>query len=79
MKRNLTFLLTALLLLTGLNVWAQSRAEITDVLNRDLTGVTSTSYTGWEGKTSTEKQRQQFWHHHHCIWWNPNQCYCYLE
>ena len=52
MKRNLTFLLTALLLLTGLNVWAQSRTEITDVLNRDLTGVTGTSYTSWEGKTS---------------------------
>ena len=52
MKRNLTFLLTALLLLTGLNVWAQSRTEITDVLNRDLTGVTGTSYTAWEGKTS---------------------------
>ena len=47
MKRNLTFLLTALLLLTGLNVWAQSRTEITDVLNRDLTGVTGTSYTSW--------------------------------
>ena len=52
MKRNLTFLLTALLLLTGLNVWAQSRTEITDVLNRDLTGVTGSSYTSWEGKTS---------------------------
>lgn len=52
MKRNLTFLLTALLLLTGLNVWAQSRTEITDVLNRELTGVTGTSYTAWEGKTS---------------------------
>ena len=52
MKRNLTFLLTALLLLTGLNVWAQSRTEITDVLDRDLTGVTGTSYTSWEGKTS---------------------------
>lgn len=52
MKRNLTFLLTALLLLTGMNVWAQSRTEITDVLNRDLTGVTGTSYTAWEGKTS---------------------------
>ncbi|MBQ6306888.1 MAG: chitobiase/beta-hexosaminidase C-terminal domain-containing protein [Bacteroidales bacterium] len=52
MKRNLTFLLTALLLLTGMNVWAQSRTEITDVLNRELTGVTITSYTGWEGKTS---------------------------
>lgn len=52
MKRNLTFLLTALLLLTGLKVWAQSRTEITDVLNRDLTGVTGTSYTSWDGKTS---------------------------
>ena len=52
MKRNLTFLLTALLLLTGMNVWAQSRTEITDVLNRELTGVTGTTYTSWEGKTS---------------------------
>jgi hypothetical protein len=52
MKRNLTFLLTALLLLTGMNVWAQSRTEITDVLNRELTGITGNSYTFWEGKTS---------------------------
>ena len=35
-----------------MNVWAQSRTEITDVLNRELIGVTSTSYSGWEGKTS---------------------------
>ena len=52
MKRNLTFLLTALLLLTGMNVWAQSRTDITDVLNRELTGITGSSYTSWEGKTS---------------------------
>ena len=52
MKRNLTFLLTALLLLTGMNVWAQSRTDITDVLNRELTGITGTNYTSWEGKTS---------------------------
>ncbi len=52
MKRNFTFLLTALLLLTGMNVWAQSRTSITDVLNRELTGVTGTTYTSWEGKTS---------------------------
>ena len=52
MKRNLTFLLTALLLLTGMNVWAQSRTDITDVLNRELTGITGTSYGSWEGKTS---------------------------
>ena len=52
MKRKLTFLLTALLLLTGMNVWAQSRTSITDVLNRELTGVTGSTYTSWEGKTS---------------------------
>ena len=52
MKRNFTFLLTALLLLTGMNVWAQSRTSTTDVLNRELTGVTGSSYTSWEGKTS---------------------------
>ena len=44
MKRNLTFLLTALLLLMGMNVWAQSRTDITDVLNRELTGISGTSY-----------------------------------
>ena len=55
MKRNLTFLLTALLLLTGMNVWAQSRTSITDVLNRELTGVTGSSYTSWEGKTSNSE------------------------
>ena len=52
MKRNLTFLLTALLLLMGMNVWAQSRTDITDVLNRELTGISGTSYASWEGKTS---------------------------
>ena len=52
MKRKITFLLTALLLLTGMKVWAQSRTSITDVLNRELTGVTGSTYTFWEGKTS---------------------------
>jgi hypothetical protein len=55
MKRNLTFLLTALLLLTGINVWAQSRTEITDVLDREFTGVTGSSYTEWSGKTSNSE------------------------
>ena len=51
MKRKLTFLLTALLLLTGMTSWGQ-RATVTDVLNRELTGVTGSSYQSWEGKTS---------------------------
>ena len=52
MKRKLTFLLTAFLLLTGMTSWGQLRSTITDHLDRDLTGVTGTTYTSWEGKTS---------------------------
>ena len=52
MKHRLTFLLTALLLLTGMTSWGQLRSVITDQLDRELTGVTGTSYTSWEGKTS---------------------------
>lgn len=51
MKHKLTFLLTALLLLTGMSLRAQ-RATITDVLDRELTGVSGTTYQSWEGKTS---------------------------
>ena len=51
MKQKLTFLLTALLLLTGMSLRAQ-RATITDVLDRELTGVSGTTYQSWEGKTS---------------------------
>ena len=52
MKHRLTFLLTALLLLTGMTSWGQLRSVITDQLDRELTGVTGNSYTSWEGKTS---------------------------
>ena len=52
MKKTCTMLLTAIALLTGMRLEAQVRATITDVLNRDLTGVTGTSYTEWSGKTS---------------------------
>ena len=52
MKQKLTLLLTALLLLAGMTSWGQSRSVITDQLDRELTGVTGTSYTSWEGKTS---------------------------
>ena len=47
MKKFLTFFLTALLTFTV--GWA---ANVTDVLNRSLIGVTGTSYTDWSGKTS---------------------------
>ena len=52
MKRKLTFVLTALLLLTGMTSWGQLRTEVTDVLNREFTGVTGTTYTSWSDKTS---------------------------
>ena len=52
MKRRLTLLLTAFLLLTGMTSWGQFRAVITDHLDREFTGVTGTTYTSWEGKTS---------------------------
>ena len=52
MKRKLTFLLTAFLLLTGMTSWGQLRSTIIDHLDRELTGVTGSTYTSWEGKTS---------------------------
>lgn len=55
MKRKLTFLLTALLLLTGMTSWGQLRSVITDQLDREFTGITGSSYTSWEGKTSNSE------------------------
>ncbi len=52
MKQRLTLLLTALLLLTGLSLSGQTRTEVTDVLNRALTGVTGTTYQNWSNVTS---------------------------
>ncbi len=44
--------MAALLLMATHLGWAQTKAEVTDVLNRELTGVTGTSYTEWSDKTS---------------------------
>ena len=56
MKRRFTILTAAFALLVCLafpmGVWGQTRTEVTDVLNQELTGVTGTSYTEWSGKTS---------------------------
>ncbi|MBR6877837.1 MAG: chitobiase/beta-hexosaminidase C-terminal domain-containing protein [Bacteroidales bacterium] len=52
MKRPFTLLMTAVLLLIGNLGWAQTRTEVTDVLNRELTGVSGTTYTSWSDKTS---------------------------
>ena len=52
MKRKLTILLTAVLLLTGMTSFGQTRTEVIDVLNRELTGVTGTSYANWSNVTS---------------------------
>ena len=51
MKRKLSLLLTAVLLLTGMSLLAQ-QATVTDVLNRELIGVTGTTYQSWENITS---------------------------
>lgn len=51
MKRKITFLMAAFLLLCGLG-WAQTRTEVTDVLNKELTGATNTTYVNWKEKTS---------------------------
>ena len=52
MKRIITTLLTAwLLLMTGL-IWGQTRTDVTDTLTRELIGVTGTTYASWEGITS---------------------------
>jgi hypothetical protein len=56
MKKRFTRIMAALALLVfmmpSLVGWGQTRETKTDVLNRDLTGVTGTSYTDWSGKTS---------------------------
>ena len=56
MKRRFTIPTAAFALLVSLafpmGVWGQTRTEVTDVLNQELTGVTGTSYTEWSGKTS---------------------------
>lgn len=52
MKQKLTILLTAVLLLTGMTSFGQTRTEVIDVLNRELTGVTGTSYANWSDVTS---------------------------
>jgi hypothetical protein len=52
MKRKITFLMAAFLLLCGFG-WAQSSSsEVTDELNNELIGVTGTSYSDWTGITS---------------------------
>ena len=53
MKKCFTFLLAAVWLL-AMNVpsWGQTRVNVTDVLTRESTGVTGTSYVSWQGVTS---------------------------
>ena len=48
MKRELTLIITAIMLLMTSVV----RGQVTDVLDRELTGVTGTTYTSWENVTS---------------------------
>ena len=50
MKQNLRLLLIMLLCAVCTGAWA---TDVTDVLNREFTGVTGTSYTNWSGKTAT--------------------------
>lgn len=56
MKKTITKLMAALALLLlvmpPLTGWGQTRSTVTDVLNRELTGVSGNSYTAWSGKTS---------------------------
>ena len=56
MKRKFTLLIAALALLTMIvqpgRAWGQTKSEVTDVLNRALTGITGTNYSSWSGKTS---------------------------
>lgn len=48
MKHELTLIITAIMLLMTSVV----RGQVTDVLDRELTGVTGTTYTSWENVTS---------------------------
>ena len=50
MRKNLRFILLTLLCAVFTSAWAE---EVTDVLDRALTGVTGTSYVEWSGKTAT--------------------------
>ena len=52
MKRNFIFLLTTMLLLMTDLTWGQTRTEVTDVLTREMTGVTGNNYSSWQGVTS---------------------------
>ena len=52
MKRRFLLIVTAIMLMMTNFAWGQTRTEVTDILTRDLTGVTGTSYASWEGVTS---------------------------
>ena len=52
MNRKTTFLLAAVFLLVSGLTWGQTRTEVTDVLTRELTGVTGNTYTAWSDVTS---------------------------
>ena len=49
MKQNLRLIFMTLLCAVFSTAWGE---EVTDVLNRSLTGVSGTTYTNWSGKTS---------------------------
>ena len=52
MKKVFTLIVIALMLMMTSFVWGQARTEVTDVLTRDITGITGSSYASWEGVTS---------------------------
>ena len=52
MNKRFTLLLAAWLLMACIPLWGQTRVNVTDVLTRELTGVTGTTYTSWSGVTS---------------------------
>ena len=55
MKKGITFCLAALLLMLCAPLWGQTRVDVTDVLTRESTGVTGSSYTSWSGVTSNSE------------------------
>lgn len=52
MKKRFTFLIAVLLLTASHLGWAQTKTEVTDVLNNALIGITGNNYTSWSDVTS---------------------------
>lgn len=51
MKRGFLSIVISIMMMTSI-AWGQTRTEVTDVLTREMTGATGTSYASWDNVTS---------------------------